>query len=257
MPGGGPAGQARKARNVATAPEDRTVVEQRQPRSPPAERRKIILEAAAEVFFEHGYAAASIDMIIERIGGSKRTIYNEFGNKDALFTALVTELADENLARFERVQDSDADLRSKLVALARSLLDIYTSRHLVGIYRVIVMEAARFPKLARSIYDRGPGRATEKVRIVLEEAQEQGALRDIDLAEAADHFVGMMRDNLHLQLVLGLRAPPNEREAQHRATSAVDMFLGGVLAPRPAGSRPASNGPRRRAPAGVCRVLGG
>lgn len=137
------------------------------------------------------------------------------------------------------------------MALARSLLDIYTSRHLVGIYRVIVMEAARFPDLARSIYDRGPGRATEIVRMVLDEAREQGTLRDVDLTEASDHFVGMMRDNLHLQLVLGLRAPPSRREAQRRATSAVDLFLRGVLAPGPAGLRRASTGPRRRASATV------
>ena len=49
-------------------------------------RRAAILEAAAQVFFEQGYAATSIDAIIKRLGGSKRTIYNEFGSKEGLFT---------------------------------------------------------------------------------------------------------------------------------------------------------------------------
>ena len=44
------------------------------------ERRSAILEAAASVFFEQGYAATSIDAIIARLGGSKRNIYNEFGS---------------------------------------------------------------------------------------------------------------------------------------------------------------------------------
>ena len=61
------------------------------PRSkrPPREgRRSAILEAAAQVFFEQqGYAATSIDAIIERIGGSKRNIYSEFGSKEGVFTA--------------------------------------------------------------------------------------------------------------------------------------------------------------------------
>ena len=56
-------------------------------------RRAAILEAAAQVFFEQGYAATSIDAIIKRLGGSKRTIYNEFGSKEGLFTALVSENA--------------------------------------------------------------------------------------------------------------------------------------------------------------------
>ncbi|TIW33462.1 MAG: helix-turn-helix transcriptional regulator, partial [Mesorhizobium sp.] len=42
-------------------------------------RREALLQAAAEIFFEQGYAATSIDAIIERAGGSKRNIYNEFG----------------------------------------------------------------------------------------------------------------------------------------------------------------------------------
>ena len=55
---------------------------------PPREgRRSAILEAAAQVFFEQGYAATSIDAIIERIGGSKRNIYSEFGSKEGVFTA--------------------------------------------------------------------------------------------------------------------------------------------------------------------------
>lgn len=47
------------------------------------------------MFFEHGYAAASIDAVIERIGGSKRNIYTTFGSKEGLFTALVSENAEQ------------------------------------------------------------------------------------------------------------------------------------------------------------------
>ena len=61
-------------------------------------RRESLLKAAAEVFFEQGYAAASIDAIIERAGGSKRNIYSEFGNKQGLFAAIVTGNADKALS---------------------------------------------------------------------------------------------------------------------------------------------------------------
>ena len=61
-------------------------------------RREALLRAAAEVFFEQGYAATSIDAIIERAGGSKRNIYNEFGNKQGLFSAIVRQNADKALS---------------------------------------------------------------------------------------------------------------------------------------------------------------
>jgi AcrR family transcriptional regulator len=50
-----------------------------------------LLHAAAEVFFEKGYERASLDALIARVGGSKRTLYKAFGSKAGLFDALVTE----------------------------------------------------------------------------------------------------------------------------------------------------------------------
>jgi hypothetical protein len=38
----------------------------------------------------------------------------------------------------------------------------------------------------------------------------------------------MIRDNLHLQVVLGLRPPPSDEEAQEAVGSAVEVFLNGV-----------------------------
>ena len=64
----------------------------------PSGRREALLQAAAEVFFEQGYVATSIDAIIERAGGSKRNIYSEFGSKEGLFAAIVTNSADMALS---------------------------------------------------------------------------------------------------------------------------------------------------------------
>ncbi|MBE0559954.1 MAG: helix-turn-helix transcriptional regulator, partial [Ochrobactrum anthropi] len=43
-------------------------------------------------------ATTSIDAIIERTGGSKRTIYSEFGSKEGLFLALVADNADRAIS---------------------------------------------------------------------------------------------------------------------------------------------------------------
>src|SRR5271163_2815121 len=55
-------------------------------------RRELIMSVAREVFFEHGYAAASMSSIAARLGGSKGTLYNYFKNKEELFAAQVREL---------------------------------------------------------------------------------------------------------------------------------------------------------------------
>ena len=203
-----------------------------------AERRSRILRAAADVFFEHGFAASSIDMIIAKIGGSKRAIYTEFGNKEALFAALVTELADEILVPLHDPNSSDpTDLRSALLRVAERLTAAYASKDLIGIYLVIVTEAYRFPHLAQAYYDKGPGRAARELKTVLDAAVRDGEIRPVDTAAAADHFVGLVRDNFHLQVVLGLRDAPKQQDLLRRASGAVEIFLTGV-ALDPADERP-------------------
>jgi AcrR family transcriptional regulator len=52
------------------------------------ERRTRILDAAARLFGEHGYDAASIDEIADRAGITKPVIYDHFTSKSALYISL-------------------------------------------------------------------------------------------------------------------------------------------------------------------------
>ena len=194
----------------------------------PTGRREALLRAAAEVFFEQGYAATSIDAIIERAGGSKRNIYNEFGNKQGLFSAIVKESADKVLSTLVVEQIEGHDLRATLTAFGQHLMGVYMSPTLIGIYRIAVTEANRFPDLVKSFYEQGPGRAASRLAEVLEAANRRGEIQTDNCLRVAGHFVGMIRDNLHLQVVLGLRAAPSDKEARAAVGSAVEIFLNGI-----------------------------
>src|SRR5919199_5407506 len=67
--------------------------------------REELIEAAAEVFAERGFQAASVDEIAERAGFSKGAVYWHFDSKDDLFFALLEERVDAPLraavSRFE------------------------------------------------------------------------------------------------------------------------------------------------------------
>lgn len=192
------------------------------------ERRTAILQAAARVFFEQGYAATSIDAIIDEIGGSKRNIYNEFGNKEGLFTALVTEIANEALQSLEVEHIEGLGLKEILKAFGWRLAHSYMSPTLLGVYRIIVADGQRFPKLAQAFYDKGPGRATARLTEVLQAAQRNGEANFDDSATAANHFVAMVRGNLHLQVVLALRPHPTESEIRLAVDTAVEIFIRGI-----------------------------
>jgi len=55
----------------------------------PAGRR--IVAAAEELFYNRGITAVGVDLIAEHSGVTKRTLYNQFGSKDHLVAAYLTE----------------------------------------------------------------------------------------------------------------------------------------------------------------------
>ncbi|MFJ4831914.1 TetR/AcrR family transcriptional regulator [Streptomyces sp. NPDC088747] len=50
-----------------------------------------ILAAAEELFYNRGITAVGVDLIAEHSGVTKRTLYNQFGSKDHLVAACLTE----------------------------------------------------------------------------------------------------------------------------------------------------------------------
>lgn len=78
-----------------------------------AERERQILDAAAVVFAERGYRAASMDAVAERVGVTKPVLYDHFGSKEGLLLACIA-----------RARQELFDITSKAVATASSPEDM-------------------------------------------------------------------------------------------------------------------------------------
>ncbi|MDQ8730630.1 TetR/AcrR family transcriptional regulator [Bradyrhizobium sp. LHD-71] len=191
-------------------------------------RREQLLGAATEVFFKSGFAGASVDDVIAKVGGSKRTIYSYFGNKEQLFATIVEEisrramgpLADEDMRR--------ESLEATLCEVGRRYIAVIMSPEALQLYRTIIGEGIRFPQLAKIFFEAGPGRASATLASVLQRMATAWGIHDENYKQLAEHFLGMIRDDLHLQVVLGLRPPPTEEEAEIAVRTAVKLFLRGV-----------------------------
>lgn len=73
----------------------------RRSRMAPAERRALILQTAAAMFRDHGYAGASVDAIAEASGISGPGIYRYFGGKAELLLALLETAVGEMVAAID------------------------------------------------------------------------------------------------------------------------------------------------------------
>lgn len=191
-------------------------------------RRDDILQAAAELFFTRGFAATSIDALIDKVGGSKRTIYALFGNKAALFEAIVQNNTQEVFEDMQPEDHTPRPIDETLERFAVRLLELLSRPRTVAIYRMVASETARFPDLGRTYYELGPQRARKWLAKVLQEAQEAGTICVADPDLAADQFLGLVRGDLLQELIMAVHAPLSSDDIQHRAKIATDVFLNGV-----------------------------
>src|ERR1700738_2021455 len=143
-------------------------------------RRSQILDAAAQVFVENGYGGATIDLVVERAGASKATVYSFFGGKDGLFAAIVEERCERILSAFGDPEVVDSDVLSALAHIARRYMEVVMAPDVVGFYRLIIGEGVRFPDLARTFHRLGPDRTNAHLAGMLSDWRERGLVRLAD-----------------------------------------------------------------------------
>jgi AcrR family transcriptional regulator len=124
----------------------------KQPRQVRAElTRQRILDAAAHVFAEHGYAAGTTNRIAEQARISIGSLYQYYPGKDAILAELVTKHLDAGAAATQLRQDGELpDSIEEIIRLfARTAID----NHLDDpqLLRVMVEQAPRSSELLEKI----------------------------------------------------------------------------------------------------------
>lgn len=83
--------------------------------------RAAILEAALEVFSAHGFRGATVDQIATQAGLSKPNLLYYFPSKEAMFTALLSELLDTWLDPMRMIDPQGDPLQEILAYVQRKL----------------------------------------------------------------------------------------------------------------------------------------
>jgi TetR/AcrR family transcriptional regulator, mexJK operon transcriptional repressor len=191
----------------------------------PSKLNERLLNAAVEVFLEKGFAAASVDEIAARAKASKNTFYNHYGNKEALFEAVMRR---KNTALLESIKAKVPEglpLEDFLPAFAQLLYAEFLKRDTVKLVRVLHAEANRFPQLANIFERAGPSLAMKAVAAEFEKHMVSGYLRKANAELAAEQFIQLSLGELTRRVLMGLRPAPSNAEISERITSGIDVFL--------------------------------
>ena len=171
-----------------------------------------------------GFAATSMDRIADRAGVSKRTVYNHFANKDALFEAILEVLWDRASRAAEIDYDPEVPLEDQLGALAHRKLDVLADPNYLGLARALVAEAIRSPGF---LQEKWTQLAEEEAGLPLwiQAAIDDGRLSVEDPAAAADQFMVLLKGFAFWPQVVGVLPPPSADERTRMIDSVVELFL--------------------------------
>ncbi|WP_269502332.1 TetR/AcrR family transcriptional regulator [Burkholderia sp. IMCC1007] len=187
-------------------------------------KRAAIIDAAIEEFLAAGYDATSMDRIAARADVSKRTVYNHFPSKEALFAAILHQLWEAIRTASPPAYCADVPLREQLLALLNRKLRLLNDEAFLALARVAIGAAIHSPERARDMVER-LGEREEDLTVWIRAAAAAGRLSTTDPVFAAHQLHGIVKAFAFWpQVTLG-QPPLGMQEQQKLAESAADMFL--------------------------------
>lgn len=105
--------------------------------------RDRLLRAAGELFYEHGFHAVGIDLIVERAGVAKATLYRHFPTKDDLIAAYLADADRRFWAWLDDAVDSASSPATTLARVFDAVAQLATSPICLGC--TFQVTAAEFP----------------------------------------------------------------------------------------------------------------
>ena len=186
-------------------------------------KRKAILDAAARSFMDQGFAATSIEQVAADAGVSKVTIYNNFGDKRALFAAAVDDECQKMRGHFSIDEMPSGTIRERLVAIGRAMFAFLSRPEMIQFERRIAAETEAEPAVGLAFLEAGPWRMKQGFAHFLAHASANGELDVADPALAAEQFVAMCKGMGDLERRFGIEV--TAQDSDRRIEGAVDVFL--------------------------------
>ena len=197
-----------------------------------------ILEVAQRAFLDRSYAEVTLDCIARDAGVAKKTLYEHFGDKDGLFAAVLQHLREVWIAGLRDVVTESTDLRVTLQGAARHLLEVGTRPDMIGLHRLLLLEARRFPRLINACYDeRGAQVGMAPLSDYLRSAARDGLLQLDDVDLAAEQFLHLVLGGVRTRMLRGAGGRPDADTRARIARQAVRIFLHGCRPGTPADPR--------------------
>src|SRR5271170_2146297 len=185
-------------------------------------------KVAADLFLKRGYEGVTIDKIVEVAGGSKSTVYSEFGGKCGLFISSIENLCREANKPLAKIDYTGLNLEASLKKLSFHILKLITAKRSVELHRLAVGEAVNCPEVGEAWYTHGPARTASFIQSVLKSHWDELRRTTVPVERIAVMLHDSLTGDILYRLLAGVGKHENDVELERLACTAVDIILGNV-----------------------------
>jgi AcrR family transcriptional regulator len=187
-----------------------------------AQRRQEILEAAASLFAEHGYAETDTQLLADSLGVGKGTLYRYFPSKSELFLAV----ADAVMRKMgERVDAAVAPVADPLASIAEGIKAYlaFFAEH-PEFVELLIQERAQFKDRKKPTYFEHRERRIGRWREVFRRLIAAGRVRPIAVERITEVISNLVYGTMFTNYFAG---PSKSYEAQTQ--DILDIVFRGIL----------------------------
>ncbi len=186
-------------------------------------RKERVIEVATELFVERGFAATSLVDIARDAGVATRTLYQHFGDKEAIFREVIFARDAEAALQPPKLESGDTLYGALLKASDYAYAITYRERS-IGLMRLMIAESNRFPEfmqsVAKSIFSHFRG----NIKNLLESLASEGLVPQGDHARSAELFSDLVLGSHPIMTYTNWDAAlPDRKDVDER----LEMFIMG------------------------------
>ena len=155
-----------------------------------AYRKELIVGAAADAFFDHGYHECTVDMIAERLSGTKAIVYYYFDDKRSILEEIFRRALSEAQEVIRTAIDKGSDPLDKLATFARLYAGwVVDNQRVVG---VLWREERSLSPESRQAVALGRREMDDLVALIIREGVSKGQFHVEDVRTTARAISGMI-----------------------------------------------------------------
>ena len=160
------------------------------PRTGPAEKRRLILDAGMRVFARRGFHHCRVSDVADEAGVAYGLVYHYFDSKEEILNTLFLERWQIMLDAIAEIDAGEDDAREKLHSVAGFIIESY--RHDPDLMKVIIVEVTRAANSFGRIHIEKIREAYAGIADIVESARAEGSFKSDIPAEFAARVTSTM-----------------------------------------------------------------